>query len=146
MQRETWSYIVFGIVLVIAVAVDLGLLSKKSKSISIKQAFYQTCGWISLALLFFVFVWNQMGQTRAIEYLSAYLMEWSLSIDNIFVFILIFSFFGVKKEYYSRVLLLGILMAIIFRIIFITVGIVLVEKFEFILYVFGAFLVFTGVK
>jgi tellurite resistance protein TerC len=73
-------------------------------------------------------------------------MEWSLSIDNIFVFILIFSFFGVKKEYYGQVLLLGILMAIVFRIIFITIGIALVANFGWILYVFGAFLVFTGVK
>ena len=146
MQHESWTYVVFGVVLIIAVVLDLGLFSRKSKTITIRQAFYQTCGWIGLALLFFGFVWNQMGQTRAIEYLSAYLMEWSLSIDNIFVFILIFSFFGIKKQYYGRVLLLGILMAIILRVIFITVGIVLVEKFEIVLYLFGAFLVFTGIK
>ncbi len=146
MDRETWTYVVFGVVLIAAVTLDLGVFSKKGKTITIKQAFYQTCGWIALALAFFGFVWFEMGQTRAVEYLSAYLMEWSLSIDNIFVFILIFSYFGIKKEYYGRALLIGILMAIVFRAIFITVGIVLVQKFEFIMYIFGAFLVFTGFK
>ena len=73
-------------------------------------------------------------------------MEWSLSIDNIFVFILIFTFFGIKEKHFARVLLIGILMAIIFRVIFISVGVVLVEKFEWLLYIFGAFLVFTGIR
>jgi len=146
METTELSYWVFGVVLVIAVIFDLGLLSKKSKTITIRQAFYQTLFWISLAVAFGVFVWYTEGQTTAIEYISAYLMEWSLSIDNIFVFILIFSFFGIKKEYYGQVLLLGILMAIVFRILFITIGIALVANFGWILYVFGAFLVFTGVK
>ena len=129
-----------------AVILDLGLLSKRSKIISIKKAFYQTLFWIGLAMGFGIFVLYTEGKITAIEYVSAYLMEWSLSIDNIFVFILIFSFFGIKKEYYGRVLLLGILMAIVFRIIFITIGIALVANFGWILYVFGAFLVFTGIK
>jgi len=146
MDSTELSYWVFGAVLLLAVIFDLGLLSKKSKSITIRQAFYQTLFWISLAFGFGVFVWYTEGRTTAIEYISAYLMEWSLSIDNIFVFILIFSFFGVKKEYYGRVLLLGILMAIIFRIIFIAIGIALVANFGWILYIFGAFLVFTGLK
>ena len=146
MDKTELSYWVFGAVLVVAVILDLGLLSKRSKILSIKQAFYQTLFWISLAFAFGVFVWYTEGQMIAIEYISAYLMEWSLSIDNIFVFILIFSFFGIKKEYYGQVLLLGILMAIVFRIIFITIGIALVAKFGWLLYVFGAFLVFTGVK
>ena len=146
MNNTELSYLVFGVVLVFAVILDLGLLSKRSKKITIKKAFIQTSFWIGLALAYGVFVWYTEGKTTAIEYISAYLMEWSLSIDNIFVFILIFSFFGIHKEYYGRVLLLGILMAIVFRIIFITIGIALVAKFGWILYVFGAFLVFTGVK
>jgi tellurite resistance protein TerC len=93
-----------------------------------------------------VFLWIEEGQKPALEYLSAYLMEWSLSIDNIFVFILIFSAFSVKEKNYGRVLLIGILMAIVFRIIFITVGVALVEKFHWLLYVFGVFLVYTGYK
>ncbi|MEO6452709.1 MAG: TerC/Alx family metal homeostasis membrane protein [Ginsengibacter sp.] len=140
------TYLIFGVVLFLAVILDLGLLSKKSKQITIRKAFYQTSFWIGLALAFFLFIWFQEGEAIALEYISAYLMEWSLSIDNIFVFILIFSYFGIKKEYYGRVLLLGILMAIILRIIFITLGIALVSSFTWILYLFGAFLIYTGIK
>lgn len=139
-------YSVFGIVLVLALTIDLGLLSKKNTVISIKAALRQTIFWVALALAFFVFMWVEEGQALALEYLSAYLMEWSLSIDNIFVFILIFSSFQVKEKHYSRVLLIGILMAIIFRVIFITVGVALVHRFEWLLYIFGAFLVYTGYK
>jgi len=99
-----------------------------------------------LALGFFVFMWVEEGQKLAFEYLSGYLMEWSLSIDNIFVFILIFDAFKVKEQYLSRVLLIGILLAIVFRVIFITVGVALVAKFAWILYLFGLFLLYTGYK
>ena len=146
MNSTQLSYIVFGVVLMFAIVLDLGLLSKRSKSITIRKALVQTFFWIGLALAFGVFVWYTKGKITAIEYISAYLMEWSLSIDNIFVFILIFSFFGIHKEYYGRVLLLGILGAIVLRIIFITIGIALVSNFGWILYIFGAFLVFTGIK
>lgn len=146
MSTHNLVYIVFGIVILAALVLDLGLLNKKGKVISIKTAMIQTLFWVSLALGFFVFMWIEEGQKSALEYLSAYLMEWSLSIDNIFVFILIFTAFAVKEKFYGRVLLIGILMAIVFRIIFITVGVVLVEKFSWILYLFGVFLVFTGYK
>lgn len=146
MNADQITYLVFGVVLVLALVFDLGLLSKKGKKVSIRQALYQTFFWVSLALAFFIFMWLENGQTIALEYLSAYLMEWSLSIDNIFVFILIFSAFAVKEKNYGRVLLIGILMAIIFRIIFITVGVALVDRFHWILYVFGVFLVYTGYK
>lgn len=146
MTHEQMTYIVFGTVIVASLVADLGLLSKKGKVISIKQALLQTFFWVSLALAFCVYMWIENGQKPALEYLSAYLMEWSLSIDNIFVFILIFSAFSVKEKHYGRVLLIGILMAIVFRIIFITVGVALVEKFHWILYLFGVFLVVTGYK
>jgi len=97
-------------------------------------------------MLFFGFLWYEDGHKIALEYFSAYLMEWSLSIDNIFVFILIFTFFKVRPEFYGRVLLIGILTAIVLRIIFIAVGIALVAKFHWLLYVFGAVLVYTGVS
>lgn len=139
-------YLVFGIVLVLALVFDLGLLSKKNAQITIKQALKQTFFWVTLALGFFVFMWVEEGQKLALEYLSAYLMEWSLSIDNIFVFILIFNSFKVKEKYYSRVLLIGILMAIVFRVLFITIGVALVEQFHWVLYIFGVFLVYTGYK
>lgn len=146
MTKDQITYLVFGTILVASIVADLGLLSKKDQKISIRQALNQTFFWVGLALAFFVFMWIENGQKPALEYLSAYLMEWSLSIDNIFVFILIFSAFSVKEKHYGRVLLIGIMMAIIFRVIFITVGVVLVEKFHWILYVFGVFLVYTGYK
>jgi len=146
MDKTQITYLVFGIILVVSLVVDLGLISKKDQKVTIKQALYQTFFWVGLALAFCVFLWIEKGQKPALEYLSAYLMEWSLSIDNIFVFILIFSAFSVKEKNYGRVLLIGILMAIVFRIIFITVGVVLVEKFHWLLYVFGVFLVYTGYK
>jgi len=146
MNSEQLSYLAFGIILVFALVFDLGLLSKKTSHITIRKALWQTCFWVSLALLFMGFVWYQEGQKAGLEYLSAYLTEWSLSIDNIFVFILIISFFGIKEAYYARVLLIGILMAIVFRIIFITLGIALVERFHWILYIFGGILVITGFK
>ena len=146
MTPEIVTYLTFGGLLVLALIFDLGLLSKKNSHITIRKALWQTIFWVSLALAFFVFVWIKFDRVIALEYLSAYLTEWSLSIDNIFVFILIFSFFAVKENQYARVLLIGIMMAIIFRIIFITIGIVLVERFEWLLYIFGAILVYTGIK
>ena len=146
MSKELVTYLVFGAVLILALVFDLGLLSKKNKTVTIRQALMQTLFWVSLAFAFFVFVWVERGQQTALEYISGYLMEWSLSIDNIFVFILIFSSFKVKEEYYGRVLLIGILMAIFFRVIFITLGVALVNQFHWILYLFGAFLVYTGYK
>ncbi len=146
MTATGWSYLIFFIVLFLAVIFDLGLLSKKGKSISIKQAFYQTLFWVILGLSFFVFAWFEDGHTAALEYISAYLMEWGLSIDNIFVFILIFSYFNIAPIHTNRVLLLGILLAIVLRVLFITAGIVLISKFFWILYIFGGLLVYTGVK
>lgn len=139
-------YLTFGLILILALAFDLGLMSKKNTEISIRKALVQTLFWVLLAMFFFVFLWMEEGPKLSFEYLSAYLMEWSLSIDNIFVFILIFNSFKVKSTHYSRVLLAGILMAILFRVIFITAGVALVDRFSWVLYIFGAFLLYTGYK
>jgi tellurite resistance protein TerC len=144
MLHQKIVYTVFASVLITALLFDLGLLSKRDKTMSIKIALWQTVFWILLAFGFFVFLWREEKQKIAVEYLSAYLMEWSLSIDNVFVFILIFTAFKIKEKFYPRVLLIGILMAIVFRVIFITVGVELVERFHWILYLFGIFLVYTG--
>lgn len=146
MSTNNLVYIVFGIVLLLALIFDFGLLSKKNKVVTIKQALVQTVFWVGLALAFWGFVWIEEGQKTALEYISAYLMEWSLSTDNIFVFILIFNAFGVKEKYYPRVLITGIIMAIVFRIIFITVGVAAIHYAEWLLYLFGAFLIYTGYK
>lgn len=146
MNKTQLVYLVFSIVIVLSLIFDLGLMSKKNKKVTIRQALNQTFFWVGLALAFGIFVWIENGQKAYLEYLSAYLMEWSLSIDNIFVFILIFTSFSVKEKNFGRVLLIGILMAIVFRIIFITVGVALVERFHWLLYIFGVFLVYTGYK
>jgi len=146
MTPTEWSYVIFGIVLFVAIVFDLGLLSRKAHSISMRQALFQTIFWVGLALAFFVFLWFEDGKIIALEYISSYLMEWGLSIDNIFVFILIFSFFNIPERHANRVLLLGILIAIVLRVIFITIGIALIHRFYWILYLFGAFLVYTGFK
>ena len=139
-------YLIFGIIILFALVFDMGLISKMNQRVTIKKALYQTLFWVSLAMGYFVFMWFYDSHVTALEYVSAYIMEWSLSIDNIFVFILIFSSFSVSAKHYGRVLLIGILMAIVFRVIFITVGVALVERFHWILYIFGAFLVYTGYR
>src|ERR1700694_440088 len=99
MTEDQVSYLIFGIVLLLAVVIDLGVLSKRSATVSIKKALMQTLFWVALAFAFFGFLWWYEGQTPALEYISAYLMEWSLSMDNIFVFILIFTFFNIRSDH-----------------------------------------------
>jgi tellurite resistance protein TerC len=150
MGKSGFLYLIFCVVIAVALIFDLGLLSKKNQVITIKTALVQTIFWVILSLAFCAFIWftNQggTGKQDAISFLAAYLLEWSLSIDNIFVFIIIFTFFGVKEKNYSRVLLLGILMAIAFRIVFIAAGSQLVARFDWIMYLFGIFLIYTGIK
>ncbi len=150
MDKTQLIYLVFCVVIIVALIFDLGLLSKKNQVVSLKAALVQTIFWVVLSFIFCGFIWYENaggnGREDAISYISAYLLEWSLSIDNIFVFIIIFSFFKVKPVNYSRVLLLGILMAIIFRIIFIALGSELVARFEWVMYLFGAFILYTGIK
>lgn len=146
MTHSQFAYLVFGIVLVLALIFDLGLLSKKGAVVTIKKALIQTVFWVGLAMAFFLFLWIDESRQTALEYIGAYLMEWSLSIDNIFVFILIFTFFGIREKFFGRVLLIGILLAIFFRILFITAGIALVQRFSWLLYIFGAILLYTGLS
>lgn len=144
MTVDQITYLTFGIVLLVALALDLGLMSKKNASISMKKAMWQTIFWVTLSIVFCVFLWLQKTPMVATKFFTAYLMEWSLSIDNIFVFILIFTYFRVKETDAGRALLIGILLAIVFRIIFIAVGIELIDRFHWILYIFGFFLLYTG--
>ena len=146
MNPDQIVYLTFGILLFLALVFDLGILSKKNQAVSIKKALWQTIFWVGLSLAFCIFLWLEKSPMVATKYFTAYLMEWSLSVDNIFVFILIFTYFKVEEIDAGRALLIGILLAIIFRIIFIAVGIGLIERFHWILYLFGAFLVYTGIK
>jgi tellurite resistance protein TerC len=150
MEQHTFIFLVFGAVLLLAVLFDLGLLSRRNRVVGMRNALLQTFFWVVLSIAFCAFIWleNEQGNGKAdaISYLSAYLLEWSLSIDNIFVFLIIFSYFRVKENNESRVLLLGILMAILFRIGFIAAGTSLVARYGWIMYLFGVFLLYTGVK
>jgi tellurite resistance protein TerC len=144
MTVDQITYLTFGIVLLGALILDLGMMSKKNSSISMKKALMQTLFWVSLAIAFCLFLWFEKTPLVATKFFTAYLMEWSLSIDNIFVFILIFTYFKVKESDAGRALLVGILLAIVFRIVFIALGIELINRFHWILYVFGFFLLYTG--
>ncbi len=140
------TYLIFGIVLVLAMVLDLAFLTKSNSVITIRKAFYQSIFWVAVSIAFCGFVWYELGGIVGMKFLTAYLMEKSLSIDNIFVFILIFSFFKVKETDAARALFVGIVLAIIFRVIFIWLGIELIERFHWLLYVFGVFLLYTGFK
>lgn len=144
MTVDQITYLTFGIVLVGALILDLGLMSKKNSSITMKKALGQTIFWVLLSVAFCLFLWFEKTPVVATKFFTAYLMEWSLSIDNIFVFILIFTYFKVQESDAGRALLVGILLAIVFRIIFIALGIELINRFHFILYIFGFFLLYTG--
>ena len=146
MNHLQLTYLIFGAALILALIFDLGLLSKRGSVVTMKKALAQTFFWVVLAMAFGIFIYLYNGQQSALEYISAYLMEWSLSIDNIFVFILIFSFLAIREEFFGRVLLIGILLAVVFRIIFITAGIELVSRFTWLLYLFGAILIYTGLS
>ena len=146
MDHTTFEYTIFIVVLLAAIVVDLGFFSKKGQVMTLKTALNQTIFWIGLALAYWLFVWYEDGTRYATKYLSAYLMEKSLSIDNIFVFIIIFNYFNVKASDKNRALLIGVLLAIVFRILFIALGIEIIARFHWIMYIFGAFLLYTGIK
>ena len=146
MTPDQITYFTFGIILIVALLIDLGLLSKKNATVTIKKALWQTVFWVGLSTAFCIFLWFEKSAIIGTKFFTAYLMEWSLSIDNIFVFILIFTYFKVESTDAGRALLWGILLAIIFRIIFIALGIELIERFHWIIYLFGVFLLYTGYK
>jgi len=127
-------------------ALDLGVFNKRVHKIAVKEALIFSGAWISLALLFSIFVYYQFGKTSALEFLTGYVIEYSLSVDNIFVFILIFTYFSVKAQYQHKILFWGILGALIMRGIFIFAGVTLINKFHWIVLIFGGFLVITGIK
>lgn len=126
--------------------IDLGVFQKKAHTVGIREALIWTLVWISISLAFNVGVYFWFGQVHALEFFTGYLMEKALSMDNLFVFLVLFSYFGVPAKLQHRVLFFGILGALIMRAIFIVAGVALIHKFAFVMYIFGAFLVFTGIK
>jgi len=155
-EGQIWLWIGFNLFVLAMLALDLGVFHRKSHAISTKEAITWSVVWISLSLVFnaiIYFSWDRMmpgssytNSEAALAFFTGYLIEKSLSVDNIFVFILIFSFFAVPAAYQHRVLFWGILGALIMRGTLIAVGAVLLEKFHWIIYIFGAFLIYTGIR
>lgn len=130
----------------VMLALDLGVFNRKAHTVSVKEAGIWTAVWVSLALIFNLGLYFFAGGQVALEFLTGYLIEYSLSVDNIFVFVLIFSAFNVPSQYQHRVLFWGILGALVMRGIMIAAGAALISNYEWIIYVFGAFLVFAGIR
>lgn len=146
MPMQTMMWLGFGAVILVMFVIDLGIFSRKSHEIKFREALSWTIVWVSLALAFNVWIYFEMGSTKALEFFTGYLIEQSLSVDNLFVFIMIFSYFHITKAHQPKVLKWGILGALIMRGIFIITGIELLERFHWIMYVFGGILVITGLK
>jgi tellurite resistance protein TerC len=146
-------WILFNIFVIGMLALDLGVFHKKSHKVEIKEALVWSAVWIGFALIFALMLWmgwiyqgNYNHEEVTMKFLTGYLIEKSLSVDNVFVFVLLFGYFNVPSSYQHKVLFWGILGALIMRVIFIFAGVALINKFEWIIYVFGAFLIFTGIK
>ena len=147
-QSETILFGVFAAVIIVFLLLDLGIFNKQAHKITTKSALYQSIFWVLVSTVFgfLIYIKDEGGADAALEYFSAYLTEYALSVDNIFVILLILKYFSVKEEYYHNILFWGILGAVFFRGIFIFVGALLIAKFHWILYIFGVFLIYSGIK
>lgn len=146
MEHSLLLWVVFNIFIIAMLLVDLVVFHREEHEESVKEALIWTGVWITLALIFGVGVYYYMGSGSALDYYTGYLIEKSLSVDNIFVFLLVFSYFNVPAKYQHKVLFWGIFGALVMRFLFIFLGVALLEEFHWIIYIFGAFLVFTGIR
>ena len=146
MSNQIFLLIIFNVFVVAMLALDFGFFHRKARVISVREALCWSGFWIALSLLFCLGIYLVSGQQKALEFLAGYLIEKSLSVDNIFVFIMIFSYYNVPHSFQYRVLFWGILVAIIMRAVFIIAGASLLGSFHWFIYIFGAFLVFTAFK
>ena len=146
MPEPNYRWIVFAIIVLAMLALDLGVFHRRAHVIRLREAVVWSVVWIALSLLFNLGVYLYLGPQAGLNFLTAYLIEKSLSIDNIFVFLLIFSYFSVPAQFQHRVLFWGITAALFMRAFFIAAGLTLIQRFEWIVYVFGAFLVYTGIR
>ncbi|MGE5439494.1 MAG: TerC family protein [Bacteroidota bacterium] len=140
------EWILFLVFVLIMLFLDLGVFHKTSHVVKVKEALIWSAVWIGLALLFNLGIYFWKGEQKALEFFTGYLIEKSLSVDNIFIFVLVFSFFKVPPLYQHKVLFWGIFGALVMRVIFIFAGVALIEQFHWIIYVFGAFLIYTGIR
>jgi tellurite resistance protein TerC len=139
-----WIYFNLGILALLGL--DLFFVNRDNKAVSVKKTITWVLFWISIAVLFGIWIYNEFGRIAATDFATTYLIEWTLSVDNLFVFIIIFKYFRVPDAYQHRVLFWGILGALVLRGIFISAGVTLIQHFEWLVYLFGGFLVFTGFK
>jgi tellurite resistance protein TerC len=139
-------WIGFTLAVLLMLALDLGVFHRQAHTVKFKEALLWSIVWVALSLCFNAYVWHLFGSTKALEFLTGYLIEKALSVDNIFVMLVIFAFFGVKGEWQHRVLFWGILGALVLRAIFILAGAALLVRFHWIFYIFGAFLIYTAWK
>jgi tellurite resistance protein TerC len=146
MEVNIYFWIGFHILIFLILGLDLGIFSRKEHKVPLREALIWVSVWITLALLFNLFVLIEFGRIKALEFLTGYLIEYSLSVDNIFVFILIFSYFAVPDKYQHKILFWGIIGALVMRGIFIFAGVALINKFHWIVIIFGGFLLVTGIK
>ena len=146
MMEGVYLWVGFNLFILAMLAVDLGIFHRKSHTVGFKEAITWSAVWVVLALIFNAGIWHFSGKDKALEFFTGYLIEKSLSVDNVFVFALLFSYFAVPSQYQHKVLFWGILGALIMRAIMIGVGAVLITRFSWIIYVFGAFLILTGIK
>lgn len=146
MTDSFMPWILFNFFIVCMLVIDLFIFHKQAKEVKIKEAFLWTCFWIFLALSFNLYIYHEMGHKPALDFLTGYLIEKSLSIDNLFVFLLIFKYFHTPKSSLHKVLFWGVFSAIIMRALFIWLGIELISRYHGIIYLFGIFLVYTGIK
>ncbi len=141
-----WAWVTFFTFITAMLALDLGVFQRETHVVGMKEALAWCCVWVTLALSFGGLLWQWRGPESAQQFLAGYLIELCLSVDNVFVFILVFAYFKVEPRYQHRVLFWGIIGAVLMRAVFIIVGVEVIERFHWVLYVFGAFLVYTGVK
>jgi tellurite resistance protein TerC len=146
MTDTIWLWVGFNVFILAMLALDLGVFHRKSHIVSLRESLTWTGVWVVLALVFNAGVWQYAGSQKALEFFTGYLIEKSLSVDNVFVFALLFSYFAVPPKYQHKVLFWGILGALIMRAVMIAAGAALITKFAWIIYVFGAFLILTGIK
>ena len=146
MEVSIWFWIGFHVLIASVLAIDLLVVGKESHKVPLKEALTWTAIWVGLAILFNLFIYFKWGGEPALEFLTGYVIEYSLSVDNIFVFILLFATFGIPAEYQHKVLFWGIIGALIMRGIFVFAGVALINRFHWIVMVFGLFLVFSGIK
>jgi tellurite resistance protein TerC len=144
--KPAWVWLAFAGIVVALLAFDLGVLHKDDKEIGVRESLLLSAGYISSALIFGAWVWWYLGAQNGMDYYTGFMIEKSLSMDNVFVIALIFSFFAIPRQYQHRVLFWGILGVIVLRAIMIGLGATLVSQFSWVLYLFGAFLIFTGIK